>query len=188
MVNEPNPCTPNPYACLGLMPGNSQADIKRRYRQLAKQYHPDRNGHSAESGEKLRDLNAAYAFLSDPARKAVYDASAAAVFHPVRVPQPVPSVLYVPRRHRSRTRRAVVSLTLLLLLSTGVGVLFNAVNNSSALSGLLTRMSGKPAGSDRPAPPYSFLPSKGTFDDESSSSVPSSPAPSENAQPAGTSD
>ncbi len=184
MVNEPNSYIPNPYTCLGLMPGNSQADIKRRYRQLAKQYHPDRNGHTAASEEKLRDLNAAYAFLSDPARKAAYDASAATMFHPMRVPQPVPSALHV--RHRSRSRRVTVSLTLLLLLSTGVSVLFNAVNNSPALSGLLARISGKPAGSDRPAPPYSFLPSKGTFDD-SSSSVPSSPASSENAQPAGTS-
>ncbi len=180
MVNDPNRYTPNPYACLGLMPGNSEADIKRRYRQLAKQYHPDRNGHSAESGEKLRDLNAAYAFLSDPARKAAYDAFAAAVFHPVRVPQPAPSAPYVPR---SRSRRAAVSLTLLLLLSTGAGVLFSAANSSPVLSGLLTRMSGKSTGPDRPAPPYSFLPSKGTFDDESSPSAPSSPAPSETAPP-----
>lgn len=183
MVTEPNSHTPNPYFCLGLMPGNSQADIKRRYRQLAKQYHPDRNGHSAESEEKLRDLNAAYAFLSSPARKAAYDASAAAVFHPGRMAQPVSPAFYVPRRRRSRSRRAAVSLTLLLLLSTGVGVLFHAVNSSPVLSGLLTRMSGKPAGSDRPAPPYSFLPSKGTFDDGSGPAAPPPPAPGENAQP-----
>ena len=181
MVNEPNPYTANPYACLGLMPGSSEADIKRRYRQLAKQYHPDRNGHSAEFGEKLRDLNAAYAFLSDPTRKAAYDASTAAIFHPVRVPQPVPPDLYVSRGRRSRSRRAAVSLTLLLLLS--VGVIFNAVNSSPALSGLLARMSGKPTDPDRPAPPYSFLPSKGTFDDESSASTPAPAPPSENGPP-----
>ena len=177
-----NPNTFNPYACLGLMPGNSQADIKRRYRQLAKQYHPDRNGDTG-SEEKLRELNAAYAFLSDPVRKAAYDAAAGAVFHPVRVPQPVPSALSIPRR--SRSRRTAISFTLLLLLSAGV--LFSAANSSPVLSGLLTRMSGKPAGPDRPAPPYSFLPSKGTFDDDSPP-APSAPVPSESAQPAGIGD
>ena len=182
MVNEPNPYTFNPYACLGLMPGNSKADIKRRYRQLAKQYHPDRNGHSADSEAKLRDLNAAYAFLSDPARKAAYDASCVAMFQPVRVPQPAASALYVPHR-RSRSRRAAIGVTLLMLLSLSVGVLFNAVNGSPVFSGLFARISGKPAGPDRPAPPYSFLPSKGTFDDQSDSTVQVPTTPSENAQP-----
>ena len=181
MVNESNP-----YACLGLMPGNSTADIKRRYRQLAKQYHPDRNGHSADSERKLRDLNAAYALLSDPAKKAAYDASCAAVFqpalHPVRVPQPTPSLLYIPRR-RSRSRRAAVSLTLLLLLSTGVGVVFNTVNNSPVLSGFLMRLSGKPAGPERPPQPYSFLPSKGPFDDAGGSPAPVSSDTDTSAQP-----
>lgn len=181
MVNEPNP-----YTCLGLMPGNSSADVKRRYRQLAKQYHPDRNGHTADSEAKLRDLNAAYALLSDPARKSAYDTFCAAAFQPVlrpaRMPQPVPSRLYVPRR-RSRSHRAAVSLTLLLLLSMGVGFVFNTVDNSPVLSGLLMRLSGKPAGPDRPPQPYSFLPSKGPFDDASSPSVPVSSTPDENPQP-----
>ncbi len=190
MVNEPNP-----YACLGLMPGNSQADIKRRYRELAKQYHPDLNGHGAGLEEKLRDLNAAYAFLSNPARKAEYDATYAAIFSAARAPQPTPSLLspsliYAPR-HRSRRRplRVAVGLTLLMLLSTGVGFLFNAVNGSPVLSELFTQASKKPTVSEAPPPVYSFLPSHNVFDtqggagNQSTASVPASIALGQNSSP-----
>ena len=190
MVNEQNP-----YACLGLMPGNSQADIKRRYRELAKRYHPDLNGHAAESEEKLRDLNAAYAFLSNPARKAEYDAAHAAIFSAARAPQPAPSILsptlnYAPR-HRSRRRplRVVAGLTLLMLLSTGVGFLFNAVNGSPVLSELFTQASKKPVVPESPPPVYSFVPSHNVFDtqsgagSQSTASIPASIALGQNPSP-----
>ncbi len=167
MVNEPNP-----YASLGLMPGNSQAEIKRRYRELAKQYHPDCNGHAPGSDEKLRALNAAYAFLSDPVRKAEYDASYAAIFSAPRAAQPAPSllspsVLYAPRRrNRRRPLRVAAGLTLLMLLSTGVGVLFNAVSGSPTLSSLFTQAPSKPVVPETPPPVYSFVPSHSAFDDQ----------------------
>ena len=162
----------NPYACLGLMPGSTTAEIKRRYRTLAKQYHPDCNPPAAGDGQKLRDLNAAYALLSDPARKAVYD-SRHSPFNPARVPQPAPAVrpMTVPGYHLSRRRAdslcATAGLTMLLLVSAGVGVVCSAANSAPSTGGLFSRLAGT-AQSDPASRPYSFLPAHGTFDDPSS--------------------
>lgn len=156
----------NPYACLGLLPGSSVADIKRRYRQLAKRYHPDTN-HEAEAGETLRALNAAYAFLSDPRRKAAYDTTfeaRVAAFNPTRVPQPA-------QAHHRRPSQALIGFALLFLLSTGAGFLFRTENIGLALSGLYVRLSSRAAGPDRPPPPYTFLPSHGAFDDASDAAL-----------------
>jgi curved DNA-binding protein CbpA len=162
MVNDPNP-----YAPLGLMPGSAPTEIKRRYRALAKQYHPDCNGHAAGSEEKLRDLNAAYAFLSSPTRKAEYDAASAVIFHPARVAQPVPYRLYLSRRRRpSKPVRAAIGLTLLMLLSTGAGLLCSAANVSPTFSALFAQATGKSTSPDSPAPTYSFVPSHSAFDDQ----------------------
>lgn len=165
----------NPYTCLGLLPGSPAADIKRRYRQLAKLYHPDAN-RDAGAEDKLRDLNAAYAFLSDPARKSAYDAACAvrnAVFVPTRVPQPVPR----PHRRRGPSPRRVAGITLLLLLSTGVGVFISTENTGPTLSRLFSQMSGKTV-PNQPNPNYTFLPSHGAFDDAPvSNAAPGSVAP-----------
>lgn len=159
----------NPYASLGLLPGSPASEVKRRYRQLAKQCHPDAN-HEASAEDKLRALNAAYAFLSDPRRKAAYDAAfeaRSAVFNPARLPQPV----RVSRR-RGPSVPALLGFVLLFLLSTGAGFLFRAENIGLALSGLYVRLSSRSAGPGRPAPPYTFLPSHGAFDDASGASLP----------------
>ena len=153
----------NPYACLGLLPGSPASEVKRRYRQLAKQYHPDAN-HEASAEGRLRALNAAYAFLSDPRRKAAYDIAFEArsvVFNPARMPQPV--------RHSRRREPSVPMLlgfVLLFLFSAGAGVLFSRQDAAPALSSLYARLSGKTAGPDRPPPGYKFLPSHGAFDDD----------------------
>ncbi len=154
----------NPYAYLGLLPGSPASEVKRRYRQLAKQYHPDAN-HEASAEDRLRALNAAYAFLSDPHRKSAYDAAfeaRSAVFNPARVPQPVRS-----HRRRGLFTPAMLGLVLLFLFSAGIGFLFSAENTVPALSSLYARLSGKTAGPDRPPPPYTFLPSHGAFDSTS---------------------
>lgn len=159
----------NPYTCLGLLPGSSAADVKRRYRQLAKKYHPDAQGKAA-SEEMLRVLNAAYAFLSDPAKKSAFDVAFAArnaVFNPARMPQPV----RMPRR-LGPSLPAMLALTLLFLSSAGVGVLFSQQNPALLLSSLYSRFSSKTAGPDRPPPSYTFLPSHGAFDDNSTPPAP----------------
>jgi hypothetical protein len=62
---------PNYYLVLGLTNDSSQSEIKNQYRQLAKQYHPDRNSDSTE--EKMTQINKAYEILSDKKLKAEYD-------------------------------------------------------------------------------------------------------------------
>ena len=156
----------NLYAVLGLLPGSSAADIKRQYRQLAKQYHPDTNT-SAGAEDRVRDLNAAYALLSNPARKSAYDAAHEAqnaVFVPVRPPQPV---FWIPRR-RTLSRRRALGVALILLISTGIGAVFSA-ENPLLPSGWFSRLTGKAAVPEQPAPSYTFLPTHGAFDSSSAS-------------------
>ncbi len=148
----------NPYDSLGLLPGSSLSDIKRRYRQLAKQYHPDRNRDTAAEA-KLREINAAYRLLSDSRTKAEYDRAFDAIFNPPRTPVPETSF-------RRGSLGTAAGLALLLLLSTACGVLLRPEHGSPALSRLLASFS-KPAVPERPAPSYSFVPSHGAFDDPS---------------------
>lgn len=62
------------YDVLGVPPDASAATIRESYRRLAREYHPDRTVGSAAGADKMPEINAAYHVLSDPARRAVYDA------------------------------------------------------------------------------------------------------------------
>jgi curved DNA-binding protein CbpA len=62
------------YRVLGVTRDNSTPEIRRAYRRLARQHHPDRNP-EPESPERFRTLAEAYAVLGDPARRARYDHS-----------------------------------------------------------------------------------------------------------------
>lgn len=53
----------DPYEVLGLSPGASDDEIKAAYRKLAKKYHPDLNGGSAEAEAKMKEVNEAYTLL-----------------------------------------------------------------------------------------------------------------------------
>ena len=61
------------YRILQVHKEATEAEIKRAYRRLALQYHPDRNpsDHSAE--EKFKEVNGAYAVLADPEKRKRYD-------------------------------------------------------------------------------------------------------------------
>jgi curved DNA-binding protein CbpA len=63
---------PSHYDTLGLHPACSENDIKLAYRKLAKEHHPDREGGDAE---RMAAINQAYEVLSDPERRAHYDAT-----------------------------------------------------------------------------------------------------------------
>jgi len=63
----------NFYDILGIAKGASDDEIKKAYRKLAMQYHPDRNQGDKEAEEKFKDINEAYQVLSDPQKKAQYD-------------------------------------------------------------------------------------------------------------------
>jgi molecular chaperone DnaJ len=62
----------NYYEVLGIPKEASADDIKKAYRELAKKYHPDVNK-SPEAEEKFKEISEAYAVLSDPQKREVYD-------------------------------------------------------------------------------------------------------------------
>ena len=68
------------YQTLGVSENASQEEIKRAYRKLAMQYHPDRNPGNKEAESKFKDVSEAYAVLSDPEKRKQYDTFGAAGF------------------------------------------------------------------------------------------------------------
>ena len=56
----------DPYKILGVSPDASDEEIKRAYRRLAKQYHPDRNPGDEEAAQKMQQINAAYEQIKNP--------------------------------------------------------------------------------------------------------------------------
>ena len=61
------------YSTLGIAKGASEADIKKAYRKLAKELHPDRNKDNPKAAARFSEVTAAYDLLSDPAKRAQYD-------------------------------------------------------------------------------------------------------------------
>ncbi len=61
------------YEILGVSKNASDDEIKKAYRSLAKKYHPDMNPGDKEAEEKFKEVNQAYAVLSDAEKKARYD-------------------------------------------------------------------------------------------------------------------
>ena len=65
--------TLNYYAVLEVSLQASQEEIKKAYRKLALQYHPDRNQGNRQADQKIREVNAAYEILGDPEARKAYD-------------------------------------------------------------------------------------------------------------------
>lgn len=61
------------YKVLGVDTKASEADIKKAYRALARQYHPDINPGDAAAAERFKEINEAYAVLSDREKRESYD-------------------------------------------------------------------------------------------------------------------
>ncbi len=70
------------YEVLGVSKGASDDEIKKAYRQLAKKYHPDMNPGDKSAEAKFKEVNEAYAVLSDADKKAKYDQYGHAAFDP----------------------------------------------------------------------------------------------------------
>ena len=61
------------YKVLGVERNAEAQEIKKAYRKLAMQHHPDRNQGNKKSEEKFKDINEAYQVLSDPQKRSRYD-------------------------------------------------------------------------------------------------------------------
>jgi molecular chaperone DnaJ len=83
------------YAVLGVALQASQDEIKKAYRTLALEFHPDRNRGNRQAEEKIREVNAAYEILGDPDARKTYDRlrlghEEPTVFRRNREPEPEP--------------------------------------------------------------------------------------------------
>src|SRR5215510_47673 len=61
------------YKVLGLDKNATQEEIKKAYRKLARQYHPDLNPNDKEAHKKFQQINEANEVLSDPEKRKKYD-------------------------------------------------------------------------------------------------------------------
>src|SRR5918996_1989779 len=64
----------DPYRTLGVDRKASDEEIKKAYRKLARQYHPDRNAGDKAAEERFKEVQEAYSILSDPDKRKAYDA------------------------------------------------------------------------------------------------------------------
>jgi molecular chaperone DnaJ len=67
------PAVKDPYKALGVDKKASAEEIKKAYRKLARQYHPDRNAGDKQAEERFKDVQEAYSILSDPEKRKQYD-------------------------------------------------------------------------------------------------------------------
>ena len=61
------------YSILCVNKDENESEIKKSYRKLSKQYHPDLNPNNKEAEEKFKDIAEAYSVLSDPEKRSNYD-------------------------------------------------------------------------------------------------------------------
>ena len=61
------------YKILGVNKDASQDDIKKAYKKLARQYHPDLNPNDPDAHRKFQEINEANEVLSDPEKRKKYD-------------------------------------------------------------------------------------------------------------------
>jgi len=69
------------YDILGVSKNASDEELKRAYRKLAMKYHPDKNPNKKEAEERFKEINEAYAVLSDKDKRKQYDAFGKEGFH-----------------------------------------------------------------------------------------------------------
>src|ERR1700683_787006 len=63
----------DPYDVLGVSRDAGEQEVKKAFRRLARELHPDVNAHDPQAEEKFKEAAEAYEILSDPERRATYD-------------------------------------------------------------------------------------------------------------------
>jgi molecular chaperone DnaJ len=63
----------DPYEVLGISREATEQEVKKSFRRLARELHPDVNAHDPQAEEKFKEAAEAYEILSDPERRATYD-------------------------------------------------------------------------------------------------------------------
>src|SRR5438309_8841686 len=76
------------YATLGVARDASPEDLKKAYRKLAMQHHPDRNPNDKKAEAKFKEINEAYDVLKDEQKRAAYDRFGHAAFEQGGTGQP----------------------------------------------------------------------------------------------------
>src|SRR5919202_4307039 len=61
------------YAVLGVSPTAEQNEIKKQYRRLAKQYHPDANKNDPKAADRFKEISEAYNVVGDAEKRKQYD-------------------------------------------------------------------------------------------------------------------
>ena len=61
------------YETLGVARDATDEELKRGYRKMARQYHPDANPDDPDAEARFKEVSAAYEVLSDPERRSLYD-------------------------------------------------------------------------------------------------------------------
>src|SRR5262249_50553422 len=75
------------YKTLGVAEGADEAAIKKAYRKLAKEYHPDVTGNDKKKTERFKEINEAYAVLGDAQKRKEYDRLKPAPVRPDGMPE-----------------------------------------------------------------------------------------------------
>lgn len=65
------------YDILGVTPETEEDEIRKQYRKLAMQYHPDRNPDDPTAEQRFKEIAEAYGVLTDPVKRSQYDAARA---------------------------------------------------------------------------------------------------------------
>jgi curved DNA-binding protein CbpA len=63
----------DPYGLLGVSRGASEEDVRKAYRRLAREYHPDANPGDVKAEDRFKEIQQAYEVLSNPNKRREYD-------------------------------------------------------------------------------------------------------------------